>query len=1039
MQTSPSFSVKGPIDWMVNNAVSANLLMLTCILGGYLFIQNIKQEVFPQFQVDAVKISVAYPGASPEEIETGIILAIEDAISGVDGIDEIRSSAQENMATITVDAMNDVDTQILAQDLRQQVDRITTFPEDAEEPQITVLTLRRRGLTLALYGDTNERILHEIAEQFRDRLLQDAEITQVELDGVRPLEISIEVSQENLRRYHLTIADIAQRIGKASIELPGGSIKTDSGEILIRMKTRKDYGQDFAGISIITTADGSEVLLGQIASITDGYEDNDYSATYNDKPAVLIQIYSVGDQTPIQISQAVQKYVQQINPQLPKGISAEILHDSSKSYEQRIDLLLRNSAMGLVLVFITLSIFLELRLAFWVMMGIPIAFLGSFLFLPSLGVTLNMVSLFAFIIALGIVVDDAIIIGENIYHYRQDGLPPMQAAIKGAKEMAMPVTFSILTNIATFMPLFFMPGVMGKIFFMIPAVVITVFLISLAESLFILPHHLAHLGPIKHKGIQGWIDRKQQVFSHAFRYWVNNSYGNFLERVLNHRYLTMVAAFSLLLVTLSYAGSGRMGMTMFPKTESDFAKATINLPYGTSIEKTKIVVQHLVKTATQIAEDSGQAEQLVKGVFADIGITGSHKAVISVYLTDPEVRNKIMSTEQFTKKWRALTGNITGVDTLLFESDAGGPGSGSAITIELNHRDLDVLEKASKQLANALRAYPIVKDVDDGFSPGKLQYDFSLLAEGKSLGLDELTVGRQIRDAFYGAEVLRQQRGRNELKIMVRLPKSERSSAMDMNDFLLWTENNTEIPVKEVVKIKKGRAYTEINRRNGRRNVQVKAGVTPRNKAGEIINDLEASELTQMVKQYPGLQYSFQGRQADMAESVGSLKLSFIFALLAIYAMLAIPFQSYSLPLIVIISIPFGIIGAIFGHIIMGYGLSILSLLGIVALSGIVVNDSLVLINHANQLRTEHPDKTAANIIKTASIQRFRPIILTTMTTFFGLMPMILETSRQAKILIPMAISIGFGIVFATLITLILIPSLYLVVDDFHRRKHETS
>ncbi len=1039
MQVSSSFTIKGPISWMINNAVSANLIMLAFILGGYLFLQNMKQEVFPQFQVDAVRISVAYPGASPEEIETGIILAIEDAISSVDGIDEVRSLAVENTASVTVEAMNGVDTQVLAQDLQQQVDRITTFPEDAEEPQIKVLTIRRRGLTLALYGDTSERNLHEMAEQFRQRLLQDKQITQVELKGVRPLEISIEVSQANLRRYGLTISDIAQRIAKSSVELPGGSIKTEAGEILIRMKTRKDFGQDFANIPIITTADGSQVLLGEIASITDGYEDNDYSATYNDKPAVLIQVYSVGEQTPIQISKAVKQYIQQINPQLPQGIKAEILQDSSKSYEQRIDLLLRNSAMGLVLVFITLALFLELRLAFWVMMGIPIAFLGSFLILPSLGVTLNMISLFAFIIALGIVVDDAIIIGENIYHYRQEGLPPVQAAIKGAQEMAMPVTFSILTNIATFMPLFFMPGVMGKIFSMIPAVVITVFLISLAESLFILPNHLAHLGPIKHKGIQAWIHTRQQRFSHAFRYWVNHSYGNFLERILNHRYLTMVAAFSLLLVTLSYALSGRMGMTMFPKTESDFAKVTVTLPYGTAIEKTKAVVQQLVHTADQVAKQSGQAEKLVQGVFADIGVSGSHKAIISVYLTDPEIRNKIMSTEQFTQKWRALTGDITGVDTLLFESDAGGPGAGSAITIELNHRDLGVLEKASEQLAEALRAYPMVKDVDDGFSPGKQQYDFSLTAEGKSLGLDELTVGRQLRDAFYGAEVLRQQRGRNELKIMVRLPKSERSSAMDMNNFLLWTANKTEIPVKEVVKIKKGRAYTEINRRNGRRNVQVKAGVNPRSKAGEIINDLEATTLAKMLKQYPGLHYSFQGRQADMADSVGSLKLSFVFALLAIYAMLAIPFQSYILPLIVIVSIPFGIIGAIFGHLLMGYGLSILSLLGIVALSGIVVNDSLVLINHANQLRAEHPEKPAASIIKMASIQRFRPIILTTMTTFFGLMPMIMESSRQAKILIPMAISIGFGIVFATLITLILIPSLYLAVDDLQNYKLKKS
>lgn len=1035
MQSSTFVSTKGPISWMARHAVTANLIMIACIIGGYLFIQNIKQEVFPQFQVDMVRISVVYPGASPEEIETGILLAIEDAISGVDGVDEIRSLAQEGMGEVMVDAMNGVEMQVLTNDLQQQVDRITTFPEDAEEPQIKALALRRRGITLALFGQTEERVLHKLSEQFRQRLLQDPDITQVELTGVRPLEISIEVSQKNLRRYHLTIGEIAQRISKASVELPGGSIKTAAGEILIRMKSRKDVGQDFARIPVIATPDGSEVLLGDIATINDGYEDNDYSATYNGMPAVLIDVYSVGSQTPIQISKSVQQYIEQINPELPKGIKAEVLHDSSKSYEQRIDLLLRNSAVGLLLVFMTLALFLELRLAFWVMMGIPIAFLGSFLILPSLGVTLNMISLFAFIIALGIVVDDAIIIGENIYHYRQDGFSPIDAAIKGAQDMAVPVTFSILTNIATFMPLFFMPGVMGKIFFMIPTVVTVVFLISLAESLFILPNHLGKLEEVKPHGLQAWVNGKQQRFSRAFRDWVNHRYGNFLVMVLRHRYLVIVIALSLLAATLSYAASGRMGMTLFPRTEADYAKATVTLPYGTAIEKTKLVVQQLVKAATHVADDSGQAEKLVKGVFANIGVGGSHKAVIRVHLSAPEIRNTIMSTEQFVQKWRKTTGSLTGIDTLLFESDAGGPGSGSSITVELNHSDLAVLEKASQQLATALLAYPLVKDVNDGFSNGKQQYDFSLKAEGKSLGLDELSVGRQIRDAFYGAEVLRQQRERNEIKVMVRLPKEERSSAMDMNDFLLWTNNQIEIPVKEVVTIKKGRAYTEINRRNGRRNVQVKASVTPRNKSGSIIADLKVTALAKMVKQYPGLTYSFQGRQADMAKSMGTLKLSFVFALLAIYAMLAIPFQSYILPLIVILSIPFGIIGAIFGHLIMGYGLSILSLLGIVALSGIVVNDSLVLINHANQLRREYPEKPAVEVIKMAGIQRFRPIILTTMTTFFGLVPMILETSRQAKILIPMAISIGFGIVFATLITLVLIPSLYLVVDDFHRRR----
>ncbi|MDZ4151842.1 efflux RND transporter permease subunit, partial [Methylicorpusculum sp.] len=612
---------------------------------------------------------------------------------------------------------------------------------------------------------------------------------------------------------------------------------------------------------------------------------------------------------------------------------------------------------------------------------------------------------------------------------------PMQAAIKGAQEMAMPVTFSILTNIATFMPLLFIPGVTGKIFYMIPLVIITVFLLSLAESLFILPNHLANLGDMKRHGIQARLYFYQQKFSHGFRHWTFHRYGPFLESVLKHRYFTVVAAFALLFATISYASSGRMGMTLFPKTESDFAQVTLVMPFGTPVARTEAVARLLSESAQKVAGSVPDGDKLLKGIFAEIGTIdhkrtiGSHLASIRAYMAPPEIRDKIMSTEQFNQRWREATGEIAGIESIMFESDAGGPGSGSALTIELNHRDIRILEQASQQLADALSAYPIVNDVSSGFSSGKEQLDFSLLPEGRSLGFTAQNVARQVRNAFFGAEVLRQQRGRNEIKIMVRLPEAERMSVQNIKNLMLWSPAGLEIPLTEAVEIDQSRAYTEINRRNGRRNIQVKSGVTPRSRTSEILNDLEATELPRLKNEFPGLQYSFQGSQAEMADSLSSLKISFVFALLGIYAMLAIPFRSYVLPLIVIVSIPFGIIGAIFGHLLMGYELSILSMLGIVALSGIVVNDALVLINYANELRVDST-KSPLQIIKTASIQRLRPILLTTLTTFCGLMPMIFETSRQAKMLIPMAISIGFGIMFATLITLILIPSLYLIVED---------
>ena len=1032
MQEHLSNKQGGLIAWVATHSIAATLLMIVFWVGGLMFISMIKQEVFPQFQVESIKITIAYPGASPEEIESGLLLSIEDALSSIDGIDEVNTKATEGLATVIVDAISGMDMQQLTQDIEREVNRITTFPEDAEDPKIATVSIRREVLSLVIFGNTKDSVLHELAEQFRNQLLQDSTITQVELEGVNPLEISVNVSQDNLRRYQLSLAEIAQRIQNASLDLPGGSVKTSAGEILIRIKERRNYGRQFADIPIITAANGSVVSLGDIATIKDGYEQSDYSATYNGLPAVMVQVYSIGDQTPIQVSEAVKKHLARAKEELPNGINAEVRFDASDMYSQRIDLLVNDSITGLLLVFFALALFLELRLAFWVMLGIPTAFFGSFLLLPTLDVSLNMVSLFAFLISGGIVVDDAIIIGENIYHHRQQGLSPMQAAIQGTREMAMPVSFSILINMAAFVPIFYIPGETGKIFYMLPVVILTVFFVSLIESLFILPHHLGKLKLTESTDLLRWLNQYQQKFSNGFQLWINNRYEPFLSLILKHRYLTLMAAFSLLIMTLSYAFSGRMGMAMFPKVESDFARATVTMPYGTSIENTKAAVASIVASARVTARQIDHGDQLIRGIFAEIGKGGSHKAIIRTYLAPPEIREKIISTEQFSQRWRQTSGEMVGVESINYESDAGGPGAGSAITIELNHQDIHVLEKVGQELAQALRAYPIVKDVDDGFSPGKQQLDFTLLPEGKSLGLSAGQVARQVRNAFYGTEVLRQQRGRNEIKVMVRLAEDERLTESDIGDLMVWTKSGKEVPLKEVVHIEHGRAFTEINRHNGRRNVQVKANVIPKSKAGEILNDLEATELKRLMAQYPDLQYSFQGQAADMSESMSSLTISFIFALLAIYILLAIPLESYVLPLIVISSIPFGVIGAIFGHLLMGYDLSIISVLGIVSLAGIVANDSLILIDQALLLKKHHQE-SAIEIIKMAASQRFRPIILTTFTTFFGLMPMILETSRQARMLIPMAISIGFGILFATLISLVLIPSLYVVVDDIRR------
>ncbi len=1033
---------RGPVAWMAGHSVAANLLMLLLLGGGILGALRIKQEFLPSFDEDIVRVTVPYPGASPEEVEQGIILAVEEAVRGLDGVEEVVSSAREGRGVINIELLTGVDKQKLTQEIKQEVDRIISFPDEAEEHQVVLLSHRRRVLSLVIYGDQSDHGLRALAEQTRHRLLSRPDITQIELAAVRPIEISIEVSQENLRAYNLTLDQVADKVRRASVELPGGSIKTRGGEVLVRVKDRRDYGREFADIPIVASNDGTEVRLDEIADIVDGFADVDNFATYNGKPAVMLNVYRVGDQTPITVSDAVHEYIEGAASTLPPGVGMAVRRNTSDYYRQRMDLLMRNGRLGLILVLCLLGLFLEPRLAFWVTMGVPISFLGAFVLLPMIGMSLNMVSMFAFIIALGIVVDDAIVVGENVYEYHQQGMGFFKAAIKGTKEVVGPVTFSILTNVVAFLPLFFVPGRMGKFFVCIPTVVVIVFLISLAECLFILPAHLGHQRD-RTRGIAGWVRRRQQTLSGWIARAIRGGYGPFLDTVLAHRYL----AVSIGLVTLgsiaAYTLSGNVGFTTFEKIESDRATAVAVLPYGTSAEITKEVRDLLLYHADQIAREHGGAK-LVKGTFAQIGGTSGgggpmssgasggssgHMTEITVYLTRPEVRP--ISTAKFVKLWRDRVGNLSGLDSLIFASDRGGPGSGAAMTIELSHPDVTVLDKASKDLKAALENFPKVKDIDRGYTPGKQQFDFKLRPEGRSLGLTSADVARHVRSCFYGAEAIRQQRGRNEMKVMVRLPKRQRVSEYNLEEMLIRTKKGKEVPLGEAVYDTRGRAYTSIDRRDGQRMVNVTADCERRSQAGGVLAALEAKQLPGLVKEYPGLRWAFRGKQYDMKESMQALFVGFGFAMVGIYFLLAIPFRSYIQPAIVMVSIPFGLGGAVVGHLIMGYSLSIMSMMGGVALTGVVVNDSLILIEFAN--RRHKGGMGAHQAVHDAGVRRFRPILLTTLTTFGGLAPMIFETSRQARFLIPMALSLGYGILFATGISLILVPCLFMIVDDLRR------
>ncbi len=1015
--------MRGPIAWMAGNSVAANLLMALFVLGGIFFYLQSTKEVFPEFTLDTVSVSVPYRGASPEEVEQGIVLAIEDVIKDVEGIGEINSVASEGSARVTAEVLATDELIRISQDIKSEVDRITSLPDEAEVPIVSIDARRRSVLRLAIYGPADELALREAADLIADTFIQSTDIGPVELSGARDYEVQIEISQQDLRRYGLTLNDISQKIRATALELPGGTLETRGGDLLVRLQERRDFARDFATIPIITAESGSKVLLGDIAAIKDGFEDTNNYASFNGQPAIRLEVYRVGNQSPISVSEAVKREIEKLERVLPESINIAFTSDRSELFAQRAELLIKNGLFGFILVIILLALFLDIRLAFWVSIGIPISFAGAFLFFPFTDFTVNIVTMFAFIISLGIVVDDAIVVGENVYRYREQGCGALEASIKGAQEVALPVTFSILTNIAAFLPFFFVEGFMGKIFSTIPVVVVSVFIISLLESLFVLPEHLHFKSESDIKtGTFRKLVHMQNQLNDRFNRFVNEHYTQWVSTLIARRYLTLITAFSILLVVLAYIASGRMGMQLFPRPESDFAFARVTFQPGTPETELRRAQLQLVAAAQEVIDQHGK-EELSEGISSYIR---DNRIDCYVILTDPDIRP--ISTTEFSSKWRDTAGTIAGSRTSQFVSDRGGPGSGAALTIELSHRKIEVLEAASVSLAATLAQFPNTKDIDDGAAQGKRQFDFSVNDLGHALGLSSADIASQTRAAFQGIEVIRQQRGRNEVTVRLRLPEAERSSQQDFENLIIRSRDGTEVLLRDVVTVTEGRAYKTINRRDGRRILQVRADVEPKSQANRIINSITKDALPELLQKHPGLSYSFEGRQADMRESMTGLFYGLAGVMVLIYGLLAMLFRSYSQPLMVMVAIPFGIIGVVFGHLVMGYSLSVMTMFGFVALTGVVVNDSLVLIDFAN--RHHRSGQKTEDAIRNAAIVRFRPIILTTVTTFAGMGPMIFETSRQARFLIPMAISLGFGILFATLVTLGLVPVLYVIIRD---------
>ncbi len=1028
------------IAWFAENHVAANLLMLFFLVAGIVTALGIKLEIFPESELDKISISVAYPGASPSEVEEGVVRRVEENVAGLDGIKRIDSVSREGSGTVTIEVMGGWDIKKLLDEVKSEVDRITTLPEEAEEPVVREITRRTQVISVAIYGDVPEATIKHIAQTAQDDLTNLKGVTVAELAAVRPSEIHIDVSETTLREYGLTLGAVAQAVNRSSLDLPAGKVDAEAGEVLIRTKGRCYYADEFRDIPVITRPDGSRITLDRIASITEGFADVDLYAGFQGKPAAIINVYRVADQNALAVAATVKRFVRQLQPTLPEGVSVDYYRDMSTILKSRIDLLMKNMALGLLLVSLLLGAFLNLRLAFWVTLGIPISFAFGLMMLPHYDVSLNMISLFAFIMVLGIVVDDAIIVGENVFRHQEEGGTQLTASINGTLEVGRPVIFAVLTTMAAFWPLLNIGGSMGMFMRNIPLVVIVVLLGSLVESLFILPAHLSRSKAIKKAG------HRSKRMTRWLNWIVQVPYHNLVTFCVRWRYATLAFGIAILLLTFGLWSAGIIKYTFFPKVEGDVLECKITMPSGFPQKRTTAVVRHIEETAQQLlaekdADRPDDAPPLLEHTVSLIGAqfghrgsadSGGHLAQVWIQLLEGEKRN--ISAADLVREWRQRVGKVPDAESLVFQSQI--HSAGNPIEVHLSLDDHNVLMKAAEELKTELEGFSGVFDINDSFLPGKMEMQLKLKPAADNLGLKLADLAQQVRHAFYGAEAMRFQRDKDEIKVLVRYPDEERKSLGNAEEMRIRTADGNEVPFSAVAEVNMQRGYAAIDRAQRLRVIKVSADVNEKmSNASQIRQSLESDFLPLLKTRYPGLRYTIEGEGQEQKEVMGDIRRGFIIALFCIYALLAVPFKSFSQPLIVMAAIPFGIVGAVLGHLLMGYNISFMSLLGIVGLSGVVVNDSLVLIDRVNHLRLENDFDAQQAVIESGKL-RFRAIILTSVTTFGGLTPMLLEKSLQARFLIPMAISLGFGVMFATFITLLLIPCGYIILEDLHYLKN---
>ncbi|MDX1733045.1 MAG: efflux RND transporter permease subunit [Halioglobus sp.] len=1023
---------KGVIAWFAHNPVAANLLMLIIIVVGLGSAFNIQRAMFPTFDFRIIWVEVIYPGAAPEEVEQGVVLKIEEAINDLEGIKRVESDAFESRARLMIEPLDGADVSKLLDDVQNRIDGIAHFPEEAEKPIINRPEMMFPALVLQLSGHNDERSMKSLADKVRRDLLTYPDISAAQVVGARDYEIAIEISEPLLREYHLTLGDVANIISASSLDLPAGSVRTANGEIMLRTLGQAYVQQDFESIVLRTWPDGTRLTLGDIATVRDGFVDGAGFAMFDGTYSLGVNVFAMGKQDIIDTAEAARDYVARTQGALPEGVKLDIWADSTYYLKGRLSMMVKNLAMGALLVFIILALFLEIKLAFWVMLGIPVCFLGAMALIstPYIDASLNMISIFGFILVLGIVVDDAIIIGESAYSETERRGHTVGNIVDGVYSVATPATFGVLTTIVAFMPTLFIDGIFAAFPEACGWVVILCLAFSLVESKWILPAHLAHSRPTRNR-ILLQIDHVQEAINRWLKHIVEDRYQPFILRCIRNRYLTLALFLSLLVLSSGLLAGGIVRTVLAPDMPGEFLNVELRMAQGVTEERTFEAILSVAEAFKRMEEkyrqETGRDERLLQhmAVYGFDRINGR----IDVELTKEEQRS--INTRQVQQLWREEVGNIHGAEVFAIAAEDG-PSFGPPVAFDLMHGDVDTLREAAEEMEEAMRHFAGLYDIRNGAADTADEFHLDILPEAESLGLTRLDLGSQVRHAFYGAEAQRVQRGIDEVKVMVRYPEADRENVNSLSNMYIRTPSGDEVPFETVARMEVKQGLLKATRINYQRAAEVTAEVNKQIvEPDRVIREIEQSILPDLMRKYPGLTYGISGAADEEAKMAASMIVGFALSLFGIYALLAIPTRSYLQPLIIMGVIPFGMIGAIFGHWLMGYPLSMMSLMGVIALSGVVVNDSLILVDFVNKAIARGTDRYTA--VVQSGMRRFRAILLTSLTTFFGLVPMLLERSLQAEQMIPMAISLAFGIVFATVITLLLIPSLYMILDDLAR------